>query len=134
MKITAAQPLMVVLGLAAVTVQSASCGAILGAAGLGSSVPRTAAGTMPRVGITAAGSGLPGRFRASESVTFSIFTALLLWGEPGEGFPLSGGVSGLGKRILGLPPSGQSIACGSSHASAYCLAAPTSSAVRTCTI
>ena len=51
---------------------------------------------MPRKGTTSSGSGLPGRFRNSESVTFSIFTSLPLGGEPREGFPLSGRVSGNG--------------------------------------
>ena len=86
MIITAAHPLMVVHGRAVVTVQSASCGAVPGSTDLGSSVPRTATGTMPRGGATSSGSGLPGRFRASESVTSSIFTSLPLGGEPKEEF------------------------------------------------
>ena len=75
-------------------VRSASCGAVPGTANLGTSVPRTASGTMPRLGTTSSGSGLPGRFRNSESVTSSILTSLPLGGEPREGFPLSGRVSG----------------------------------------
>ena len=94
MKTTAAHALMAVHGRAVVTVQSASCGAVPGATILGTSVPRTATGKMPRFGAAASGSGLPERFRASESVTASIFTSLPLWGEPREGFPLSGRVSG----------------------------------------
>ena len=83
-------PLMAVHGRAAVTVHGASCGAVAGLTFQGTSVPRTASGSMLRIGAAAAGSGLPGRFRASESVISSIFTSLPLWGEPREGFPLSG--------------------------------------------
>lgn len=45
-------------------------------------------------GTATTGSGLPGRFRNSDSVTSSIFTPLPVGGEPKEGFPLSGRVSG----------------------------------------
>ena len=52
-----------------VIIRSASCGAVPGARILGTSVPRTATGTFPRGGAATKGSGLPGRFRNSESVT-----------------------------------------------------------------
>ena len=48
---------------------------------------------MPQLGVTSLGSGLPGRFRKSESVTSYVFTSLPLGGERREGFPLSGRVS-----------------------------------------
>ena len=57
-------------------------------------VPRPATGAKPRIGVSPKGSGLPGRFRNSESVTSSVFTSLPLGGEPREGFPLSGYVRG----------------------------------------
>ena len=66
---TAVHPLMAVHGRAPVTVQSASCGAVAGATVLSTSVPRTGTVEMLRLGATTLGSGLPGRSRASESVT-----------------------------------------------------------------
>ena len=83
---TAAHPLMAVHGRASVTVQRASCRAVPGTTILRPSVPRPATGTMPRIGTSTSGSGLPGRFRNSESVTSSIFTSLPLGGEPREEF------------------------------------------------
>ena len=87
---------MAVHGRVEVIARSASCGAVPGASDLGSSVPRSATGTMPRLGTSSAGSGLPGRFRASESVTSSIFTSLPLGGEPGEAVSEQIGLSGAG--------------------------------------
>ena len=50
--------------------RGASCGAVPGTSYLGTSVPRAAnPGSMSRFGSSASGSGLPGRFRNSESVT-----------------------------------------------------------------
>ena len=60
---------MAVYGRVEVIARGAFCGAVPGASDLGTSVPRTASGTLPRGGTASTGSGLPGRFRASESVT-----------------------------------------------------------------
>ena len=49
--------------------RGASCGAVPGTSNLENLVPRAAnSGSMPRYGSSASGSGLPGRFRNSESV------------------------------------------------------------------